>query len=119
MREYSYTLLVDDLKQAEIFYEDRLGWNMGLKNDHYALIEPGANLKFGIVEKNYILNLLKMNAIKKGSFVSWLYKNRNELNEDKISMLHNGAKEMETKTGCFLTDSLNNIWELRVEGEII
>lgn len=46
MRDYSYTLLVDNLKESEKFYKEKLGWNITLKNEHYAFVETGSPLNF-------------------------------------------------------------------------
>lgn len=118
MRDYSYTLLVDDLKESEKFYEEKLGWNIILKNEHYAFVETGSPLNFGLVEKEFIVNYLKISEIPRGSFVTWLYKSIEELESDKTIVIKNGLKELEVE-GYFFADSENNIWELRLEGESI
>lgn len=120
MKKYSYTLVVDDIKISEKYYEKYFGWIAKDKSETFAMIDTESPLAFSIVEIDYLLRVLNINedVIPERSFCTWIYESNDELQSEKAELLEKGMIQIGNK-GHFLKDKDGMIWELRTRGDII
>lgn len=120
MKKYAYMLVADSIGQSEMYYKKYFGWTAEQKSSVFLMIDTKSPLKFGIVEKNYLLDNLNITEadIPTNSFCTWLCDSQEELDSQKREMKSKGLNQI-GKTGCFFKDGEGMIWELRMKGEMI
>ncbi|MCI8561557.1 MAG: hypothetical protein HFH03_10630 [Dorea sp.] len=120
MREYAYMLVTDSTAESEEYYQKYFHWTIAQKNTSFLMIDTKSPLKFGLVEKKYLIDALdiKDEDILTNSFCTWLYDSEEELMDEKEALLKKGVFQI-GNTGRFFKDQKGMLWELRVKGDVI
>lgn len=120
MREYSYTIIADNIITAEKYYKRYFNWEVEKKNSTFFILDTKSPLIFSVIEKEYLLSKLNITEedIPVKSFCTWIYDSEKELLSEKEEFLKKGLIQIGT-IGHFLKDSSGIIWELRRRGELV
>lgn len=118
MKSFSYTLLVEDIPQSKTYYKTLFDWDILHGNNHFSYINTFSPLTFGIIDKDYFLNTLKLPLPDSNSFCSWIFEDSDSLEQEKTALIEKGVLKIGAY-GNFFIDSQNHIWELRMKGELL
>ena len=118
MKQYSYTIIAENLNIAEVFYTKIFKWTPALKNEHSILMDTKSPLMFSLVDKKYLDSIGIKDETNSGSFCTWLYDNETELLLDMKQLLHKGVKRIGLQ-GYFFKDEVGFLWELRRKDELL